>query len=123
MVVAGGAVFFISIYDGGTTPVATAPNANLNYTYHLDNNSLTILHAKGETFRPSDTATVALEVYVFPGTEEKPNEPTASIDLPFSEGDSVIIKDVNEKDRVRVIWTRNSNSQVVGNYSVQQSKA
>lgn len=117
--IAGGAVFFFSISDGGTTPVATAPTADLNYTYYSENNTLTILHAKGESFRPSDTYPVALEVYAFPNTEEKPNEPTATIELPFSEGDSITIMNVNKKDRVLVIWTRNSNSQVVGNYSVQ----
>lgn len=124
--IAGGVGFFVAIYTtplGGTTPVATAPQANLDCNHHPANNSLTIRHSNGETFKSSGNDTVALEVYAFPDTEERPSEPTTIIDLPFSPGDTATLTGVNNSDRVVVIWVRNSHSEIVGDCSDQLSES
>lgn len=115
--IAGGVFFFVNIYNTPTPP--TAPQAVLECEYHSANNSLTIHHVKGETFSTSSFETVALEVYAFPDTKERPNEPTATIDLPFSPGDTVTITEVNRSDRMLVIWAEKSHSEIVENCSDQ----
>lgn len=106
------------IYSVVTTDAfaATHPQANLDFEHHPANESVTVIHRKGETYDRRNTK--ALEVYVFPADELRPSSPRTTIDLPFTEGDTTTVGNVTDNDRVVVLWRDESNSHVLGNYSV-----
>jgi hypothetical protein len=119
LLLVGGSGYVFVIYNGGTSPYKVAPTGLFVYDFHSENSSVTIRHTGGEDFTPSPSATVTLEVYVFPVNESRPDRPRATIGLPFEEGDSVTISNVTEDDRVLLVWVRDTESYVVGNSSVE----
>lgn len=120
LILVGVSIFYFS-FAPGEQPVATFPTADLDFEYHPTNESVTVIHSKGETIDSQDTK--ALEVYVFPATETRPASSRTTIDLPFTEGDAVTIANVSESDRVVILLQGASNSHIVGNYSVRNGES
>lgn len=116
---AGVSIYYLA-FAPGEHPVATTPNADLDFEYHPANDSVTVIHSKGETIGPQETN--ALEVYVFPTNETRPDSPRTTIPLPFTEGETATISNVTENDRVVVLWRGDSKSHTLGNYSVRSGE-
>jgi hypothetical protein len=123
--VLGVAVFVLALLVGGyiyntvatDSFAATNPQANLDFEHHPADESVTVIHRKGESYDRLNTR--ALEVYVFPVDELKPSSPRTPIPIPFAEGDAATISNVTDNDRVVVLWRGESNSHVLGNYTVR----
>lgn len=107
------------IYNVETTEpfAATNPQAILDFEHQPANESVTVIHRKGESYDQRNTE--ALEVYVFPVDASRPSSPRTTIDLPFAEGDTATIPNVADNDKVVVLWRGESTSHVLGNYSVR----
>lgn len=115
LVLGGGVgVFVINTGGGFASP---HPQATLTYTYHRADDSLTIRHSGGDIFHPSSAVPIRLELYVYTGS--RPADPRTTIDLPFGNGDGITVTNVTSDDRVLLVWVRDDDAFVVGNYSAQ----
>ena len=111
----------LSLSSIGKTPVSTQPHADLDFNYNSNNNTVVVSHIGGTDFEDSDGFPEGtIEVYVFPMSEQRPEQPVGNIALPFSYGDSSRIENVTRNDRVIVIWASDSNTIVLGNHSVSR---
>ena len=107
------------IYNVVTTDTfaATNPQATLDFEHHDANESVSVIHRKGESYDRQNTK--ALEVYVYPVDASRPSSPRTTVALPFTEGDTATISNVADNDREVVLWRGESTSHVLGNYSVR----
>ena len=96
-----------------------APDAEYDFEYDSQYNSITIQHVGGDTFQKPKTG--AIEIHVSPnGTYASP---VTTVPLPFDEGDSVTVTGVEEDDRVVIIWRGGGGlSAELATYSVSQGK-
>ena len=114
VLLAGGYIYNVATTD---TFAATNPQANLDFEHHSSDNSVSVIHGKGESYDRQNTK--ELEVYVVPVDASRPSSPRTTVALPFAEGDIATISNVTENDRVVVLWRGESTTHVLGNYSVR----
>lgn len=103
-------------FNGPYNLTTDYPQANLEFDYQPENESLTVIHSKGQPFDQPETKT--LEVYVFPVNEAQPASPRTTVDLPFTEGDAFTLQNVTENDRVTIVWQSRLNSHTIADHPI-----